>query len=212
MTRISKPLRAAALSGILTMAAGIALGAQNTDPEWPCIQRKVPSLSLGQIWNGPALPPSAANWPEDAAVSALVQSVSARRMPLAEAQEAIRSFAASLTGEERRERLEMVAQGMFDHMNAERGEIISGIARYAKNQIALAARLRASASELGELRAKPGADANDLITRTEQMALETRIFEERVQALTYVCEVPTLIEQRLYALAKTAAKEMTGAP
>ena len=29
-----------------------------------------------------------------------------------------------------------------------------------------------------------------------------------MQSLTYVCEVPTLIEQRLYALAKTVAEVM----
>ena len=42
--------------------------------------------------------------------------------------------------------------------------------------------------------------------RTDRLTWETRIFEERVQSLTYVCEVPTLIEQRLYALAKTVAE------
>jgi hypothetical protein len=31
-----------------------------------------------------------------------------------------------------------------------------------------------------------------------------------VQSLTYVCEVPTLIEQRLYALAKAVAEVMKG--
>ena len=46
--------------------------------------------------------------------------------------------------------------------------------------------------------------------RTERLTWETRIFEERVQSLTYVCEVPTLIEQRLYALAKTISEVMAG--
>lgn len=211
MTRPGKPLRAAALSALLCLSMAAANGAQSNDPDWPCIQRKVPSLSMGQIWNGPELPSSAAGWPQDEVVSELVRSLAARRMPVANAEAAIGEFANGLSGGQRRERLAMLAQGLFEHMNAERGEVISGIARYAKNQIALAARLRAAASKLGELRTKPDADANDIITRTEQMALETRIFEERVQALTYVCEVPTLIEQRLYTLAKAAAREMSGA-
>ena len=39
--------------------------AANTDPDWPCMQRKVPQLSLGQVWNGPELPPAAKDWSED---------------------------------------------------------------------------------------------------------------------------------------------------
>ena len=91
-------------------------------------------------------------------------------------------------------------------MNAERSQIISGIGRYARNQTELAARLRKEASELDALRAKPEADVKDVDAQTQRLTWETRIFEERVQSLTYVCEVPTLIEQRLFALAKTIAE------
>ena len=54
--------------------------------------------------------------------------------------------------------------------------------------------------------AKPDTDMPRSQERTDRLTWETRIFEERVQSLTYVCEVPTLIEQRLYALAKTVAE------
>ena len=200
--------RALAAAAISILFSGPVFCAQNTDPSWPCIQRKVPSLSLGQIWNGPELPLAAANWSKDPVVSALVRELAARRLPVAEAEMAILSFAKSQSADELSARMAMLAQGLFDHMNAERSHVISGIARYAQNQLAMAARLRAEASTLGALRAKPDADANELITRTEQMALQTRIFDERVQSLTYVCEVPTLIEQRLYSLSKTIAKSM----
>ena len=46
----------------------------------------------------------------------------------------------------------------------------------------------------------------DVDAHDQRLTWETRIFEERVQSLTYVCEVPTLIEQRLFALAKTIAE------
>ena len=208
MTPLPKLRRAFAAAAMSVWFAGQAHGAQNTDPTWPCIQRKVPELSLGQVWNGPDLPPSAADWSKDPAVSTLVRDVAARRKPVAEAEKAILIFAKGQPAGQRAASMAMLAQGLFDHMNAERADVISGIGRYAKNQLAMAARLRAAASELGKLRAKPDADANELITRTEQMALETRIFDERVQALTYICEVPTLIEQRLYSLSKTIAKTM----
>ena len=104
----------------------------------------------------------------------------------------------------------MLVQGLFDHMNAERSQVISGIARYARKQLELAARLRKEASEVDALRRQPDADATEIAVRTDRLTWETRIFEERVQSLTYVCEVPTLIEQRLYALAKTISEVMAG--
>jgi hypothetical protein len=37
---------------------------------------------------------------------------------------------------------------------------------------------------------------------------ETRIFNERRASLTFVCEVPTIIEQRLHALARAIISEL----
>ncbi|WP_353641180.1 hypothetical protein [Mesorhizobium sp. WSM2239] len=192
----------------LLLPASAALAAMNTDPDWPCIQRKVPELSLGQIWNGPELPQSAKNWAQDPEIPALVKELAARRVPIGEAQSQIRDFATGLPGDQKNARMAMLFQGLFDYMNAERLQVISGIARYARNQLELAARLRKEASEVDALRRKPDADINEIAVRTDRLTWETRVFEERVQSLTYVCEVPTLIEQRLYALAKTVAEIM----
>ena len=203
-------LRKLALAGLAAATATAASGAANTDPDWPCIQRKVPELSLGQIWNGPELPASAKDWPKDPEIPELVAELAARRMPIADAQKEIRDFAATLPKDKPDDQLMKLVQGLFDHMNQERSQVISGIGRYARNQMELAARLRKEASELDALRAKPDASATDITDRTDRLNWETRIFEERVQSLTYVCEVPTLIEQRLYALAKTVAEIIGG--
>jgi hypothetical protein len=198
------------LAGLLLLALPSAtLAAANQDPDWPCIQRKVPELSLGQIWNGPDLPQSAKNWPQDPEIPALVKELAARRVPIEEAQGQIRDFAARLPADQKNTRLTMLVQGLFDYMNAERSQVISGIARYARKQLELAARLRKEASEVDALRAKPDADVNEIALRTDRLTWETRIFEERVQSLTFVCEVPTLIEQRLYALAKAISEVLS---
>lgn len=207
---LSSLVRGVAIAALLTATGSAAIAAMNSDPDWPCIQRKVPELSLGQIWNGPELPASARDWSKDADVSELVKELAARRLPIDEAQEDIRSFAAGLPADQKDGRMTMLVQGLFDHMNAERSQVISGIARYAHNQLELAARLRKEASELDALRAKPDADAMEIERRTYRLTWETRVFEERVQSLTYVCEVPTLIEQRLYALAKSILTALSG--
>ncbi|MFC3325768.1 hypothetical protein [Mesorhizobium cantuariense] len=188
--------------------APIANANAATDPDWPCAQRKVPQLSLGQVWNGPDLPPSAKDWSKDAAVSALVEEVAARRVPIADAQKEIKDFAASLPAGQLTPKMAMLVQGMFDHMDAERSHVISGISRYAHKQLEMAAKLRKEASDVDALRAKPDADPDEVTQRTDQLNFATRIFNERVQSLTYVCEVPTIIEQRLYQLTKTASEQL----
>ncbi|TIO05699.1 hypothetical protein [Mesorhizobium sp.] len=193
---------------VALLAPGVKANAANADPDWPCIQRKVPQLSLGQIWNGPELPSAAKDWSKDPAISALVEEVAARRMPIAEAQKKIRDFAAAMPAEQLAPKMAMLVQGMFDHMDAERSHVMSGISRYAHKQLQMAAELRKEASGVDALQAKPDADPDEVERRTEQLKFATRIFNERVQSLTYVCDVPTIIEQRLYQLSKTVSEAL----
>jgi hypothetical protein len=207
--RCTGPLAAAAMA---FLAAGIASapGASGQDPDWPCVQRKVPELSLAQVWTGPELPAAASRWANDKEIAALVAELSARRVPLGEAQDRIRDFASGLPAGQAEVSLLTLVQGLFDHMNAERSEIMSGIQRYARKQRSLAVELRKEGSELDALRARADADPQEIDRRAERLTWDTRVFDERVQSLTYVCEVPTLIEQRLYALAGTVAEAMAG--
>ncbi|MDN5928637.1 MAG: hypothetical protein L0I29_16335 [Hyphomicrobiales bacterium] len=196
---------AAAATLMLSALSFPASAAVQYDPSWPCQQRKVPKLSLGQFWNGPDLPKSAEDWEKDAGVSALVEEVAQRRVPLDEAEKKIGDFAASLAPDRRRERMTMVVQGLFDHMGRERSDVMSGIGHYAHNQADLAAYVRKESSDLDAFRAKPDADPDEVERRTDKLNFDIRTFEERSKSLTYVCEVPTIIEQRLYQLMKTVA-------
>ncbi|MGH6862312.1 MAG: hypothetical protein ACRECY_18865, partial [Phyllobacterium sp.] len=96
-----------------------------------------------------------------------------------------------------------VFQGVFDTLNRERVEVISGISRYAGKQHDMADDLRKEASKIDAMRVKADTDPEELDRLNERLIWETRIFDERVHSLTYVCEVPTIIEQRLYGLSKT---------
>lgn len=199
-----KRLALAFLASMAAVPAGYA--AQGADPDWPCIQRKVPELSLGQIWNGPELPADANNWASDEEIAEFVRELSQRRIPIPEAQEEIRKFAKALDAKQARPKLLMLVRGLFDHMNVERSQVMSGIGRYARGQADIAARLRKEASAIGEMQAKPDAEIAKVQELVDKLNWETRIFEERVQSLSFVCEVPTIIEQRLYALAKTVGE------
>ena len=195
----------AAAAMLLLPALSLSAAAVQYDPSWPCQQRKVPELSLGQFWNGPDLPKSAADWEKAPGVSALVEEVAQRRVPLDEAKKKIADFAASLAPDKKQDRMMMVVQGLFDHMGRERSDVMSGISHYAHSQADLAAYVRKESSELDAFRAKPDADPDDVERRTDKLNMDIRTFEERTKSLTYVCEVPTVIEQRLYQLMKTVA-------
>lgn len=192
-----------------SLTASPGLAAQGDDPDWPCVQRKVPELSIGQVWSGQDLPGTAADWSKDATLVDLVDQLAARRLPLQEAQQRIRAYRAALPEEQKPLHSAMLVQGLFDKMNHERSQVISGIARYAHAQRDLATILRQESAAIGALRAKPEANSNEIAVRIERLAFQTRIFQERVQALSFVCEVPTLIEQRLFALVKTLAEPST---
>jgi len=197
--------RSLASIALLVSIASPAFAVDDPEQFWPCIQRRVPELSLPQIWNGPELPASAAKWSEDPDIPNLVSELAARRVPLEEAEQKIRDFAAGLSGTERSERLMMLVQGLFDQMNGERSDVMSGIERYTRQQATMADALRKETAAVDDLRHNPEADPNEVARRTEALTFETRIFQERSQSLTYVCEVPTIIEQRLYKLANLIA-------
>lgn len=178
------------------------------DPDWPCVQRKVPELSIAQIWTGPELPDSAKEWHDDAEIVALASLTAARQMPLDEAERQIRSFVEALAEDEHPQRPAMLVQALFDTMNAERSRVISAIARYSRKQLELADLLRQRSSELIEMQQRGDPEAAQ---RIDQLAWGTRIYNEHMRSLTYVCEVPVLIEQRLFALVRViAALKVTG--
>ena len=193
---------------ICTASAGGSFGAAQNDPSWPCVQRKVPELSVGQVWNGPDIPDSAKGWDNDAAIHALVDDLAARRNPLDTAQNRIVEFANGLPRDQVNNKMLLLFQGLFDTLNRERIQVISGISRYAGKQREMANDLRTEAARVDAMRGKPDTDPDDLDRANERLTWETRIFQERVQSLTYVCEVPTIIEQRLYSLSKTISQSM----
>ncbi|WP_271898011.1 hypothetical protein [Candidatus Phyllobacterium onerii] len=194
----------AASAGLVLLVSGNgAIAAANSDPSWPCVQRKVPELSIGQVWNGPDIPETAKNWDTDPKIDDLVGEISARRNPLDVAQKQIVEFAGGLPKEQVNDKMLMLFQGVFDTLNREREQVMSGISRYADKQRDMAEDLRKEASTVDAMRAKPDADPEELDRANERLTWETRIYDERVHSLTYVCEVPTIIEQRLYGLSKT---------
>jgi hypothetical protein len=66
----------------------------------------------------------------------------------------------------------------------------------------LAAKIKSDVAELRGLEDKPDADQSKVKDLASEVEWSTRIFEDRRKTIRYVCEVPSTIEQRLFALAR----------
>jgi hypothetical protein len=181
---------------------GMALAADARFPDWPCAQIKVPQLSVAAVWAGPPIDDAASAWAQDSTVRDLVARLAARRTPLDEAQKAISDFGIG-NADQRQQKGKLLFAGLFATLDRERSIVMNGIERFSRRQREFAASIRAETLELRNLQDAAGHDpgkADELANRVEW---DTRIFEERKKTIGYVCEVPVLIEQRLFALART---------
>jgi hypothetical protein len=91
---------------------------------------------------------------------------------------------------------------VFDTLNQQRTEVINGIERIGQKQKDLADKIRSDVAALRELEDKPQQDQPKINALAGEIEWSTRIFDERRKTIRYVCEVPTVIEQRTYALAR----------
>ena len=130
-----------------------------------------------------------------------------RRVPIPDATAAAEAWVEDLDPEARSERIAELFAAILDRINHERGEIIAGIGRYAQSQTDHADRVDAMEAELVKLEAAAAdeQDAAELENLRTALAWETRIFRERAQSLTYVCETPVLLERRAFDIARALA-------
>lgn len=176
-------------------------------PDWPCAQTKVPDLSLAAVWAGPPLDDVADKWKNDAKVSALLPRLAARRTPLDEAQKAITGFLAG-SAAEKIEKGKLLFAGLFDTLNAQRSSVMSGLERVTRKQRQAADKIRTDTLALQALQDASPPDQAKIEELGNQLVWETRIFEDRQRVIKFVCEVPTAIDQRLFALGRMIQQEI----
>ncbi len=189
--------------GLLLIALAGEAQAQD-DPGWPCIQRKQAHLSVGQLWSGPPPDEATAADARRADIVALAQVLEQRRLPMEEAEILIADFAADADAAE----LTALFVAIFERIDAYRSQIIAGIERYAEKQIALSAQIEARRAEMARLNSLAALDYDKIDAEEEKLDWDTRIFTDRQQQLTYVCETPVILEQRAFALAKAIAAHL----
>ncbi len=172
------------------------------DPDWPCPQIKTPTFSLASVWAGPQLDLNSQSWRDETDIADLAAKMSQRRVPIADVEAAIADFKAK-AGADADAKLLRAFAAAFEDLTQQRSQILAGLDRFGRKQRAVADRIRAEADAAQKSggqnqggQAQPGADSQ------ERLQWDLRIFDDRRKMVGYVCETPTLIEQRIGAIAR----------
>ncbi len=189
---------------IALLVAGPAFAASGTDPDWPCIQRKQPHLSLGQVWTGPVPDEETTALAADPQIDQLAARLEQRRLPIADAEADIATFAQGADNA----RLTALMLAVFNKLEPDRSALIAGIARYGQKQVGMAARIEERRAEMDRLSTVEPPDFDAIDAAEQALDWDQRIFTERQQSLTYVCETPVILEQRAFAIGRAIASHL----
>lgn len=188
----------ARVAALLILAQPVA-AADFSDPTWPCIQRKVVTLSVGQMFPFviPELPEDAKDTKRE--ITSLAQRLSVRKFSIEEVTPWINAFAQKHPSNAA---LGALFTETFSLITKRRSAIINGIGRYAGKQSALSDLIEAQRREMRTLLDATEPDYDKIDAIEERLDWDERIYQDRVRALTYVCESPVLLEKRAFAIAK----------
>ncbi len=198
-------LRVVLAVAIMAAASTPQAGAQprvKVDPDWPCPQIKTPTYSLASVWAGPQLDLNSQSWRDESDVADLAAKMSQRRVPIADVEAAIADFKAK-AGADAEPKLLRAFAAAFDDLSQQRSQILAGLERFGHKQHAMADRIRAEADAVHK-----SADQNQNgqapsgAVSQERLQWDLRVFDDRRKTIQYVCETPTLIEQRIGAIAR----------
>jgi hypothetical protein len=206
-------LIAASLIAARLIANG-AWGARAADadnPDWPCVQRKIVTVTAAQMWDGGEVE-GLTQWRDDQELAKLIAVLASRRVPLEAAAAAIAQFADAQPPERRDQALRQLFAGLLDSVNRDRAIVMSGIERFHQRQKARAAEIERQGAAIRQLKERAASEDGaraELSVAEGRYNWDVRVFGERQQSLPLACEVPVMIEQRLFALGREIRSRMS---
>jgi len=207
---IARAIRSAALAATLVAMMAAQLGAQETvDPDWPCIQVLVPTISSAVVWDGPSIEGLEAPWRDQVDVARLVGHITQRHVDADQAEKKIDAFAQSQTTTDRNAVLTAVFAGIWEILNEKRQYMIERIKEFTRQQDARANRIENMLLELEVISSDSSPASGAKIAKFRQdLVLEVRIFEDREKSIVYLCELPVKVEGKIGGLARTISAQL----
>ena len=179
------------------------------DPDWPCIQRYVPEISVATVWAGPPVNNSPGAWSERPGIRDLVAGLTARRTSPEQAERDITTFAGTLPGGDKNAVLTFLFAGVLETVNDKRRVMIKRIREYARQQRVRVERIEVKLIEFDRLKENTSpvgrAKAEEL---RQDLEMATRIFEDRERSIVSLCELPVKLESTFGALARVISSHL----
>ena len=198
------------VASMLPLAAP-AFAANATSADWPCVQRKIATLTSAQMWDGAPVD-QLTQWRDSEEMTKLTAVLASRRVPLEQATAAIAQFAAAQPQDKRDDALKLLFAGLLSTVNSDRAVVMSGIERFQQRQKARATEIERQGAAIRHLKEQAASDEKaraELAAAEERYNWDVRVFSERQQSLPLACEVPVLIEQRLFELGREIRARMS---
>ena len=190
------------LAALLWPVAALAQP-RGPDPDWPCQQALVPTLTAPMVWSGPS-PEGLGDWHGEAAVTTLVGRIAPRSVATEEGETAIQQFTHGLEGDRKR-LITLAFAGLLDNTNRQRGEVIQRIKALAERQRNLANLVARLTTELDQTPNPPDATSAAATQRADlvqRLTYTSRAYNELQRTMRYACEVPGQLDARLGAYAR----------
>lgn len=180
-------------------ACALVLGAAGppADPDWPCVQRLVPTLTASMLWGGHDV---VGDWRVVPRVAAVVAAAAPRGVSAQDGAARLDQFMATVPAPDRPAVSAQVFAGLVDETNAQRAQVIDRLRGVAQRQRTLTELTSRVTAELRALPADaPAAQREEIVSRRGFLIRE---YEQIERTIRYACEVPVQMEAKLGALAQ----------
>ncbi len=181
-------------------ACALVLGAAGppADPDWPCVQRLVPTLTASTLWGGHD---AAGDWRADPRVAAVVAAVAPRGVSAQDGATRLDQFMATVPAPDRPAVSAQVFAGLVDETNVQRAQVIDRLRGIAQRQRTLTELTSRITAELRALPADaPAAQREEVVARRGFLIRE---YEQIERTIRYACDAPVQMESKLGTLAQT---------
>ena len=194
--------------GALALAPSLA--AEAASPDWPCVQRKVATLTSAQMWDGPRST-ILSGWRGNEEMS---QAHRGARQPPRPDRRGGRSHRDVCRRPSRKQARRGAQAAVRRRARPASTASAPGDGGHRALPAASAGRaheIERQGAEIRQLKERAAQDEgarNQLTVAEDKYNWDVRVFTERQQSLPLACEVPVLIEQRLFELGREIRSHM----
>ncbi len=172
------------------------------NPDWPCAQNLVPTLTAGSYWDGKV--PDHTSWRDDEKMFTLVTDIVDRDTPEADGLAKLNAYVDTVPTGQRATVLPLLFGAIVDQTNDERTLLIQRIEELGLRQRRMGDVVGKISTQVDET---PASDPSHSDLAGER-DFDIRAFQQTQHTMRYACEAPVAMERRLGVFARDLQKRL----